>query len=507
MVPATALVALSVNLKEKLPLIIALVLGETCFFSYQAPITALSMSMIPVHTRARGSSLQILLCHVLGDVISPPIIGKISVSSSLRVALQLPWVAVLIAGRVAKMETTADSRELVTIVVAQLTKTKMKTAMCRAFARGACRATNCKFAHAEEELRVSPTVYKTQLCHFFARGHCKKGDRCRHAHGPKELRPFESSLPTAGARAESFREDGGEPSPRTPQKTPTPSTCSPSPMKVQLPQLRTLCNLGESPLKEVLELLRTALLVEVPHFERNRTYMAGSERAAGTLEQSRLHGKMQKRCEARKTPSPSSSSSSGISSALAAIPKSRFWPKAKPKEPKEPKEKEEKESEESFGKRMCGAAHFAASITGLFHQVSMPATPAFRAIAADPFGIDLSLELLSKLPAVEPRPSMTSGSSPGFSPPVRQAGHEKSKRGFGLCIFKARTKSSELMEKDGSPYFASDLTDLISVGAKRVDTWLAGSACRTAASVAPPARLSGVPNLAGNRVFVAMAEE
>lgn len=98
MVPATALVALSVNLKEKLPLIIALVLGETCFFSYQAPITALSMSVIPVHTRARGSSLQILLCHVLGDVISPPIIGKISVSSSLRVALQLPWVAVLIAG-------------------------------------------------------------------------------------------------------------------------------------------------------------------------------------------------------------------------------------------------------------------------------------------------------------------------------------------------------------------------------------------------------------------------
>lgn len=27
-------------------------------------------SVIPVHTRARGSSLQILLCHVLGDVIS-----------------------------------------------------------------------------------------------------------------------------------------------------------------------------------------------------------------------------------------------------------------------------------------------------------------------------------------------------------------------------------------------------------------------------------------------------
>jgi len=98
MVPATGLVAAAVNLKETVPLIIALLLGETCFFSYQAPITALSMSVIPVHTRARGSSLQILLCHVLGDVISPPIIGKISVASSLRTGLQLPWVAVLLAG-------------------------------------------------------------------------------------------------------------------------------------------------------------------------------------------------------------------------------------------------------------------------------------------------------------------------------------------------------------------------------------------------------------------------
>lgn len=100
MVPATALVAAAVNLKEQAPLIVALLMGETCFFSYQAPITALSMSVIPVHTRARGSSLQILLCHVLGDVISPPIIGKISTAASLRTGLQLTWVAVLVAGAI-----------------------------------------------------------------------------------------------------------------------------------------------------------------------------------------------------------------------------------------------------------------------------------------------------------------------------------------------------------------------------------------------------------------------
>eukprot|EP00438_Fugacium_kawagutii_P012184 Skav205400 [mRNA] locus=scaffold1642:342725:343537:+ [translate_table: standard] len=65
-----------------------------------------------------------------------------------------------------------------------------KTAMCRAFTRGECNDTNCKFAHGESELRVTESVYKTQLCNFFMRGHCKKGNRCRHAHGSKELRSF-----------------------------------------------------------------------------------------------------------------------------------------------------------------------------------------------------------------------------------------------------------------------------------------------------------------------------
>ncbi|CAE7568379.1 CPSF4 [Symbiodinium natans] len=108
------------------------------------------------------------------------------------------------------------------IVVAQLSKTKMcmqhrrglckegnccrfahsadqlrpapdlaKTAICRAFSRGMCAEADCKFAHGEQELRVSPSVYKTQLCNFFARGHCKKGERCRHAHGRRELREFQ----------------------------------------------------------------------------------------------------------------------------------------------------------------------------------------------------------------------------------------------------------------------------------------------------------------------------
>jgi len=66
--------------------------------------------------------------------------------------------------------------------------------------------------------------------------------------------------------------------------------------------------------------------------------------------------------------------------------------------------------------------------------------------------------------------------------------------------------------QDGSPYPASDLTELISVGTKRADTWLAASACRaeTVAPVAPvaaPARLQSAATLPGHHVFLAMSEQ
>ncbi|CAE7656391.1 SPNS1 [Symbiodinium pilosum] len=98
MLPGSALIAAAVNVSDPTALVVSLVIGQTCFFTYMAPIAALSMSVIPVHSRARGSSLQILLCHALGDVISPPIIGHISDTANLKLGLQVTWVAVLVAG-------------------------------------------------------------------------------------------------------------------------------------------------------------------------------------------------------------------------------------------------------------------------------------------------------------------------------------------------------------------------------------------------------------------------
>ena len=48
--------------------------------------------------RSFSSAIIIFFQHALGDVISPPIIGAISDSSSLRRGLQVTWVMVLISG-------------------------------------------------------------------------------------------------------------------------------------------------------------------------------------------------------------------------------------------------------------------------------------------------------------------------------------------------------------------------------------------------------------------------
>ncbi|CAE8734830.1 unnamed protein product [Polarella glacialis] len=100
MVPGAALCILCINITgHSAVAIVCLILGMVCFFTFQGPIATLSMSVIPARSRARGSSLQILLLHVLGDVVSPPIIGMISdATGSLKTALQVTWVAILMAG-------------------------------------------------------------------------------------------------------------------------------------------------------------------------------------------------------------------------------------------------------------------------------------------------------------------------------------------------------------------------------------------------------------------------
>lgn len=57
------------------------------------------MSSVPPRLRARSAGVQILVQHMLGDVISPPIIGGLSDTlGSLQQAMQITWAMLALGG-------------------------------------------------------------------------------------------------------------------------------------------------------------------------------------------------------------------------------------------------------------------------------------------------------------------------------------------------------------------------------------------------------------------------
>mmetsp|Transcript_55667 Transcript_55667/g.129623 ORF Transcript_55667/g.129623 Transcript_55667/m.129623 type:complete len:485 (+) Transcript_55667:67-1521(+) len=99
MLPCAVFMFLAINVSSSLGLAYACVLlSWIFFFGYLSPINALQVNCMPVRLRCRASACSILLCHVLGDVISPPIIGQISDRTGhLRTGMQLCWIAPLVA--------------------------------------------------------------------------------------------------------------------------------------------------------------------------------------------------------------------------------------------------------------------------------------------------------------------------------------------------------------------------------------------------------------------------
>mmetsp|Transcript_42090 Transcript_42090/g.120351 ORF Transcript_42090/g.120351 Transcript_42090/m.120351 type:complete len:450 (-) Transcript_42090:68-1417(-) len=76
-----------------------LLASEIFLWTYMSPMSNISITAIPVNLRSTSSGLQIFLCHVLGDVISPPIVGVISdTRHSLRDGMQITWIMIAVAG-------------------------------------------------------------------------------------------------------------------------------------------------------------------------------------------------------------------------------------------------------------------------------------------------------------------------------------------------------------------------------------------------------------------------
>jgi len=98
--PGAACVAVAVNAVGMKSIAFAfLIIGQIFFFTANAPITTVVVSVVPVHLRSRSSGLEVFLQHLLGDAISPTIVGAISdATGSLQAALQVCWATIAFAG-------------------------------------------------------------------------------------------------------------------------------------------------------------------------------------------------------------------------------------------------------------------------------------------------------------------------------------------------------------------------------------------------------------------------
>jgi predicted MFS family arabinose efflux permease len=76
----------------------AMVLAQLCLFVSTGPINAAIVNLTSPVERASAIAVSIFTIHILGDVLSPPLIGVLSDQSSLQQAVKIVPLAVVIAG-------------------------------------------------------------------------------------------------------------------------------------------------------------------------------------------------------------------------------------------------------------------------------------------------------------------------------------------------------------------------------------------------------------------------
>ncbi len=76
----------------------ALAVAELLLFMSTGPINSVIVSLVSPMQRASAVALSVLAIHLLGDVLSPPLIGGLSDRTSLGDAVLLVPVAVAVSG-------------------------------------------------------------------------------------------------------------------------------------------------------------------------------------------------------------------------------------------------------------------------------------------------------------------------------------------------------------------------------------------------------------------------
>jgi sugar phosphate permease len=75
-----------------------MVTAQLCLFLSTGPINAAIINLVIAGERATAIALSVFAIHLLGDALSPLIVGALSDASSLRQAIQILPVAVLVGG-------------------------------------------------------------------------------------------------------------------------------------------------------------------------------------------------------------------------------------------------------------------------------------------------------------------------------------------------------------------------------------------------------------------------
>ncbi len=101
MLPAAALAGIALYVvKTPFAIMACITAAQVFLWIYNAPINALIVNAVDAGMRARAFGISILAIHVLGDVLSPPLIGAISdaTDGNLPLALALVPVFILLGG-------------------------------------------------------------------------------------------------------------------------------------------------------------------------------------------------------------------------------------------------------------------------------------------------------------------------------------------------------------------------------------------------------------------------
>jgi MFS family permease len=95
---ATPLLLIIVNTKSYPMLLISLFTGTFFMAWYYGPVVALIQDIVPGTLKATAYAFYIFFIHLLGDTISPSVIGKLSDISSLKTAFYLPIATNFLGG-------------------------------------------------------------------------------------------------------------------------------------------------------------------------------------------------------------------------------------------------------------------------------------------------------------------------------------------------------------------------------------------------------------------------